>query len=217
MDFIVDFVYQQDWEDIIFTATAFVVTFGIHFFIRNKVHKTAERLELNKTNPLPDIIHLNISKYDTGKHTDYIIRYMVTGFALVCIIFTRIDIILCFLKIYLILKNFRTICISVTILPDITGGGKNTWVNGATNDLMFSGHVLLSTLLERFYVTYFVREEVFWLPSLFNIAIMINTIITRRHYTLDVLMAWYITYSFFHIYSSHVTLPPGIDYMKVVR
>ena len=213
MDYIVDFLYQQDWVDIIVSVSCFFITVGIHFYVRKKVTYIAEKEELNSKGPLPDLIHMNVSNLDTGKHTDYIIRYMISGFILIGFILNRIDILLCFLKIYSILKNFRTLCISVTIMPDISGKGKNTWLNGATNDLMFSGHVLVSTLLERFYSTYFVRKEVFWLPFIFNLIIMVNTIITRRHYTIDVLMAWYIAYTFFELSDRFMVLPEKIDFL----
>ena len=215
MDYMIDFVLQQNWTDIIFSTTALATTMALHYYVRSKVHGIAVQEKLNEKGPLPDLVHRNIPcPSGSGTHIDYIIRYMLLGFVLVCLIFNRFDLCIHLMKLFVILKNFRTVCMSVTILPDISGGGRHTWLNGGTNDLMFSGHVMLSTLTERFYVTYFVREDVFWLPGIFNLIIIINTIVTRRHYTIDVLLAWYITYTFFELSNRIFVSPSRIEFLN---
>ena len=214
MNALYGFVIRQNWWDIIPSISMLIMTMIFHYFVRNLVYRRAENTGINQKGPLPDLIHTYLQVPEqNGKHTDYVIRYMVSGFIIVCFIFDRIDICLHCLKLYCLLKLFRTLCMSVTILPDISGKGKNTWLGGGTNDLMFSGHVMLSSLLERYYVNYFFRDELFWFPMLFNLAIAANTVMTKRHYTIDVIFAWYITYTFYELSNRYIDFPPKIQFV----
>ena len=199
MNHLISFITEQNWSDIIFSTSFLFTTIGLHHFIRNKVYNIAKTKKLNEKGPLPDIIHINFVSDYNGKYTDIIIKIQIFFFILLIFIYNRIDIGMSFLKIYSILKNFRSLCMSVTILPDISGNGKSTWLDGGTNDLMFSGHILLSTLLERYYNYYFMPMKLKFLLFILNFIIMSNTILTKRHYTIDVIIAWYITYSFFEL------------------
>lgn len=191
---------SNNYHDIISSLFFFTMTIILHFFVRDKIHKKAKKLKINHNGPLYDIFH-NIydgcGKY--GKHTDYLLRYMLSSFLILCTILHRLDILLHMVKIYSVLKNLRTLSMCVTILPDISGKGKNTWLNGGTNDLFFSGHVMLSTLLERYYSTYFINDELCIIPWIVNLMIMINTVLTKRHYTIDVIYAWYVTFTLFEL------------------
>lgn len=190
-----------NFKSIFATLTIFLFSYGVHMKLRAKNFEIAENLNINKKGPLYDIFHTYIDWWslDNGKHTDYIIRYMVVSMIITFVSTFRLHLLVRFLQIYTCLFIFRTICMSITILPDITGKGKNTWINGGTNDLMFSGHAMLSTLLERFFIWYIVPPVFTFIPIICNILIMLNTVLTKRHYSIDVIIAWYVSFSFFHL------------------
>jgi hypothetical protein len=101
-----------------------------------------------------------------------------------------------FLGKYLLIMAFRAITMMSTILPKHEHcDTKLTWINmikGHCYDKVFSGHmsfVFLATLI-------YLREGILSLPMFFaiNVAQFLSIILTRSHYTVDVLLALFITY-----------------------
>lgn len=210
-DYLVSFLYNQDWLSIVSTCTALAGTMCAHYAIRTVNYKRAEAQGVNKRGPLPDVVHQLVRfKPVMGMYTDFVIRYMIFGVILLCLVVDRVDIGLHIVKLFCCLKWFRTFCMSMTILPDISGKGHDTWLHGGTNDLMFSGHVMLSTLLERSYNKFFLPETLFWLPVLLNTFNIVNTVATHRHYTIDVVVGFVVTYSFFELSGSLFSFPEKV-------
>lgn len=80
----------------------------------------------------------------------------------------------------------RAITTSVTIFQNDREPGSGEGLVNYTNDYIFSGHVTLSILISYFTGT-------LW-PTL-PILASLTTIATRAHYTIDVILAWFIFYA----------------------
>jgi len=99
------------------------------------------------------------------------------------------------------LHIIRIISNNLTILPSINKCKPSTsdkYSIGGCCDYMFSGHTFTS-LLPSLYITYYLNPFHPLLIFLYNIVNSLLIIISRRHYTDDVLIAWFITLFVFFI------------------
>ena len=99
-----------------------------------------------------------------------------------------------------ILFTIRIIANNLTVLPSIRAcvNTLNKWSFGGCCDLMFSGHTL-TCLIGSLYIIYYVNDSfttaiLFW--NLFNQYLIIAS---RKHYTDDVFLAWFVTLCVFFI------------------
>jgi hypothetical protein len=105
------------------------------------------------------------------------------------------------------LLSLRALSYRCTLLPDVTQEFKRPGLfTGGTFDLMFSGHVVFA-LIPTYCMIYFG-----WCHPLFLLFLALVNLLNawgiiwfRRHYTVDVWMAWLITTLFFYF---SVTYPP---------
>lgn len=98
-----------------------------------------------------------------------------------------------FFIVYAILIIIRTISMSITILPDWCTTiwkkyGKNN-VFGGCRDKLFSGHTATALLFSLFIYKKTNMVGIFLLPVIVSLC----TLISREHYSIDVLFAWIIT------------------------
>lgn len=111
---------------------------------------------------------------------------------------------------YILIRGFRLITMSVTILPQPNKNCKppserNTldrWLSGGCNDAIFSGHMsmMLITLL---YISKGVKSLfVKAMMVLFAIGYSLLIIMLRNHYTVDVILAWFISLSTYVMYEN---------------
>lgn len=94
-----------------------------------------------------------------------------------------------------ITKLFRIFCMASTVLPQLKKyedklrmGG----LNGTGTEYIFSGHACYSAITFWYLFFSVSRESIPWL-ILFNIASQSLIIISRNHYTVDIILAWIIT------------------------
>jgi hypothetical protein len=106
-----------------------------------------------------------------------------------------------FLTKFLIIMLIRAFTIISTVLPkyercDETFTFRSFCVGGCY-DKIFSGHTSFILLLTLFYL----RENIIKLPVFYGINIlnMLAIIATRSHYTIDVLIAIFVTFTIFNI------------------
>jgi len=106
-----------------------------------------------------------------------------------------------FLTKFLIIMFIRAFTILATVLPkyencDETFGFRSFFLGGCY-DKIFSGHTSFVLLLTLFYF----REHLINLPTLFaiNIVNILGIISTRSHYTIDVLLAIFVTTTIFNL------------------
>lgn len=112
--------------------------------------------------------------------------------------------------IYIFIRLFRLITMSITILPQPNKNCKppeerNTldrWFMGGCNDSIFSGHMsmMLITLL---YISKGVKSLfIKAMMVLFAIGYSLLIIMLRNHYTVDVILAWFISLSTYVMYEN---------------
>lgn len=142
---------------------------------------TYKRKIINKSNPLNDICHsnlVNLSKY----------KY-------ICDLFPFINIWLVnnyrtYLFNHAILVILRFICFHSTILPspmDLKLRFSFYIIPNFTYDLIFSGHTM--TCILAIYFTDYV-----YICIINSILCSISVILTKEHYTIDVIIAWLASY-----------------------
>lgn len=128
--------------------------------------------------------------------------YLVIGLAIYVYVTKDRDSILVkeFLPPLLILFYFRILCIWVTELPSSMRHNKRSYLNPVTIDHMFSGHTMFMMSF-LFYINIFYP---LYAPTIMFILIYTFTIIvSREHYSIDVLVSMALTYS---IFSKFITI-----------
>uniref|UniRef100_A0A6C0IF96 Sphingomyelin synthase-like domain-containing protein n=1 Tax=viral metagenome TaxID=1070528 RepID=A0A6C0IF96_9ZZZZ len=134
---------------------------------------------------------------------DYHISIDIIGFIAVipAIMYFNQELTIEFLTKFLIIMLIRAFTIVSTVLPKYercdTKFDYRNFILGGCYDKIFSGHtsfILLLTLL-------YYREHIINLPTLFvmNIINMLAIIATRSHYTVDVLIAIFVTTTIFNV------------------
>ena len=101
---------------------------------------------------------------------------------------------------YLILLRF--ICFNVTILPPPMKLEKRLSfgiIPNYTYDLIFSGHTMTCVLS-----IFCVKQSLILYTTLLSILCSLSLIITKEHYTIDVIIAWIGTYSIVSIHSINI-------------
>jgi len=147
--------------------------------------------------PLYDIVINNIpnlSKYH------FVINYIMIILLLPFLVNPKIKYFISIFKYTSIIIFFRAITTSVTILPSCHSKNcelQYSWLNyiiGHCNDKIFSGHTSLSlVLLYLIYRYNLVNNTLLYILIFIQILIAILLIATRGHYTIDVLLGYFIT------------------------
>lgn len=141
-----------------------------------------------------DILHENTPEFHDWRGMNDIIPLVL----LVSTFFIKnpVPLVKEFIGKYLLIMVFRALTMMSTILPKHEKCDPNlTWIQmikGQCYDKVFSGHmsfVLLATLL-------YLREGFISVPTFLalNIAEFSSIVLTRSHYTVDVILAIFITY-----------------------
>jgi hypothetical protein len=171
-----------------------------HIFV---TYTTINRISLNETcnvQPLYDIIH-----YNTSNLSDY--KYLVDLLAFVFIL----PLIYCngkckseFIYISTIVIILRSFTILVNDLPKSDINCKQTstiysYIFGHCHDKIFSGHValtLIALLLIKKYDIF--NKKITSIISILHLFYSFLIILTRGHYTMDVLLSYYIVIPLFY-------------------
>lgn len=160
--------------------------------------------------PLHDIVHSNTPNM---KHFYWIGDFLVCSLLtyLFCMVYIhKIDIVNVIIM-FLLLQVLKSITSMVTILPDPSGmcnskhGGKDILKKlfGNCNDLMFSGHTGFAFLCLMILRPYLQPFSCFIL-YIFVCILCLVTITTCNHYTIDVIMSYFVAYFVYHNLSKDV-------------
>lgn len=151
-----------------------------------------KRMKHEAGRPLPDVIHdnfPNLTKYEAW--IDLIPAFL--GCIVVALVvtgnFRNIRRIVMTLAILLVL---RCVCFSVTVLPtpfDVC----DPLAVGGCHDCVFSGHTAITLLFAS--VIYEVYPDMKWPLLAYCILGSLFIVMTRSHYTIDVIVAWIATHS----------------------
>lgn len=111
---------------------------------------------------------------------------------------------------YILIRGFRLITMSVTVLPQPNNNCKppsernmiDRWLSGGCNDSIFSGHTALMIIL-LLYINKGVKSSFMkCMMMLFAVGYSLLIIMLRNHYTVDVVLAWFISISTFILYEN---------------
>ena len=131
----------------------------------------------------------------------YIIDIIALIILIPAFIYFNNDLSVEFLTKFLIIMFIRSFTIISTVLPKYEQCDEKFTIRsfflGGCYDKIFSGHTSFTLLLTLMYY----REDIINLPTLYvtNIFNMLSIIATRSHYTVDVLIAIFVTFTIFNI------------------
>tara|TARA_B100000424_G_C22923106_1_gene491132 strand:- start:25 stop:645 length:621 start_codon:yes stop_codon:yes gene_type:complete len=162
-----------------------------NFLLQNTPHEYAHK------EPLYDIIINNIPDYSKYH---YLVNLIMLILIIPFIIDPKLKYFISIFKYFSIIIFLRVITTSVTILPACElncckmRNDLMHYIFGHCNDKIFSGHTSLSLILVYLIYKYkLVSNNLLYLFIGIQIFIALLLIITKGHYTIDVLLAYFIT------------------------
>lgn len=175
--------------------------FIIHSYFNSLVQNTGHEFYKNRTNVnIYDIIHVNFPNYEQYE--------LMTNVIALCTLVPLIhkynkEIFFKFVKLLLIIYSIRDITINLTILPknEICLVKTDTYshIVGSCYDKIFSGHFAFVYILS---LLYYSNKYITNIPVLvgWNILNGFVIIITRSHYTNDVIVSFFICSYVYNIF-----------------
>lgn len=159
--------------------------------------------ENNNDKPLNDIIHIISDKYFKINKTLLIIKDILCFLPLLYMIYKHPIFICKYIDAYIILRLLKNIFCWITILPIIKRRKNINSLSdiccldiGGNHDLMFSGHIILLLTGILSYMKYYNKNINIYIIFYLLITSII-VIITKSHYSIDVLTSYFVTYSVF--------------------
>lgn len=174
----------------------YIIPFLLHFLttyylLHGKPHNYSHG------EPLYDIIMSNIP--DFSKY-HYIVNYIMIILMLPFIFYPKTKYFISIFKYFSIIIFIRCFTTIVTILPSCEknyckfGNNFLNYIFGHCNDKIFSGHTALSLILV-YLLNYYkiVNKNLLYFFIFIQILIALLLVITKGHYTIDILIAYFIT------------------------
>ena len=162
--------------------------------------------KLKSQKPLYDIIASNTKNYSKYNHIpNYIIGFISIFILFPLIIEPNLNYFKSLFKYVSVLVFIRSITTFVTILPAQSKKCENknnllTYLNGHCIDKIYSGHTALSLLVVLLYYKYNTLPITFTnILLILQIITAFFLILTRSHYTIDVILAYIITFGVYII------------------
>ena len=178
-----------------------IVAIILHFLCTSYVWETGTMhyITNNNTN-IYDIIHNNTPDYSRFNYTKnlYLLLFFIPIISNINLITSNI--ILEFIIKFCIVLIFRSIFMVTTILPKQNGcsvkslGWFDMTIGGTCYDKILSGHFAFGLLLTLMMFKYnFVKPDRYYYFIILNIVHAIILAVTRSHYTLDIVLALFVT------------------------
>lgn len=165
---------------------------GIRGFIKSK----------SDDEKLPDLLHYYLPDLkDHYIYTEILFWCIIVGFILFSIIKNQLCIWYQVLFLLVLFHFIKLICSIITILPDPSGICKDKKTIGGCNELMPSGHMSTLLILLFCFWSFMDKKQQVLFTSIIGIY-AIAIICVKNHYTIDVIMSFFVVYTLFH-----VTLP----------
>lgn len=184
-----------------------------YYFIPYIMHIISSCLLFSKSSmfckdypPLYDIIISNTPDLSKYHYIPNILMFFISVFLLIPLFFKNYKLFISFFKYFSIIVLLRTITTQVTVLPPQTECKyeKNFFnifymcLNGHYIDKIFSGHTSASLLIVLLYFRYNILDKnLLYLLLGLQILLAFSLILTRSHYTIDILIAYIITFGIF--------------------
>jgi hypothetical protein len=165
------------------------------FYLNNYTKKNDNNIPLN------DLIHNISKKYFKINKIKLIIKDILCFLPLLYMIYNHPSFICKYIDAYIILRLLKNIFCWITILPVINNKKKINKLSdicclniGGNHDLMFSGHITILLIGIISYIKYYNKKiDIKIVLYLFFSSLLV--IITKSHYSIDVLTAYFVSYS----------------------
>jgi len=183
--------------------------FTIHTYFNTHAQVTGDLFYGNKDNPeVYDILHKLLPDLS---HNEWIVNYLAVASLIPLILNFSKELVITFIGFMIVIYLIRDITINLTILPKQSNCKMKKkeeftlydHVVGICYDKIFSGHFSLTLMLTLLYYSYGIITNIPLLVG-WNIINGLSIISTRSHYTIDVVMAFFVC-SF--IYTNNLKIP----------
>ena len=176
----------------------YIIPFIFHILSNKFLYSMQQRKSTYQ--PLYDIIISNVpdlSKYNFIPNTLTLIMF---SFLIIPLCLKpNVNVFISLFKYLSVIILLRSITTSVTILPSSVNGCKFdlsflTFLNGHCIDKIFSGHTSITLLLVFLYNKYnIISSNLIYVLLFLQILVSISLILTKEHYTIDVILGYLIT------------------------
>lgn len=175
----------------------FVLIWLVINLINNTILRNYKKKHPIDNEPLPDILHQNFIDKRHYLVVEYIFYVILISLFLFCAFHDAYSSISEMILLLVIFYSIKLFCSIVTILPDPSGFCHKKRVLGGCNNLIPSGHVGTLFIIMFCLVPYM---SISW-KIIFSVVIMfyaLCVIVVRNHYTIDVIMSWFVVYAIYH-------------------
>jgi hypothetical protein len=186
----------------------YILYIGIYYIIHTYFDKVVQNTGHSYYNDTcQETVHDFFHEILPDWSEDEWITNIIVLLSIIPMFFTNSSFQLHFISMLIVVYLIRDITINLTILPKHKNCIKhNKWyqhITGGCYDKIFSGHFSLTYLLTLFYYSYGIITNIPLLVS-WNIVNAFTILLTRSHYTIDIVMAFFVC-SF--IFSNNITIP----------
>lgn len=209
------YAFTLSYENARLTVPSFLVWFislAIHTYASKiTLHRGTSVHDLRHSPPLFDIIHdytPSFQQYRIVPELCYLAPVLFTS-ALMLYHFDQrsLDCIRTFLWTHAFLLCFRAISFSSTLLPDSSQTCHTSIFTGSCYDLIYSGHVMIMLLSILLGQHFFILNPIINAIFILDLAVTsVLVIVTRNHYTVDVVIALLMTPLTFIAFTRHPPL-----------
>jgi len=176
----------------------YIIPYIMHFL--TVVYLFSKKETIRGSKPLYDTIISNIPDLSKFRNIPNILLLVLMSYLIIPLIFNpNIDVFISIYRYFSIILFLRSITISSTILPPINRNcvfklNMQTFMEGHCLDKIFSGHTAFSLLLVFVCNKFNILSKTFiYIMLLTQFLLALSLILTREHYTVDVILGYLIT------------------------
>ena len=194
------------------TLYIYLLFYLIHFIGQYKLMKYGASKNIKNLKQLPDILLDNLPYYpNLVKYMDII---LIMFFIPLVLSNNFVDDTILFFKFFSIILILRLLTSFVTLIPPIKCRYKKSrssikkpinYLTGHNYDKIFSGHTsIILILIMIYYNKKIISKNKCFILFIFNIIYSFLILITRQHYSVDVILAYIITIPYFYLLKNYV-------------
>lgn len=176
----------------------YIIPFIFHILSNKFLYSMQQRKSTYQ--PLYDIIISNVSDLSRYNFIPNTLTLILFSFLIIPLCLKpNVNVFISLFKYLSVIIFLRSITTSVTILPSSVNGCKFdlnflTFLNGHCIDKIFSGHTSITLLLVFLYNKYnIITSNLIYVLLFLQILVSISLILTKEHYTIDVILGYLIT------------------------
>ncbi len=176
----------------------YIIPYIMHFL--TVVYLFSKKEVIRGSKPLYDIIISNIPDLSKFRNIPNMLLLVLMSYLIIPLFFKpNIDVFISIYRYFSIILLLRSFTISSTILPPINSNcdfklNMQTFMDGHCLDKIFSGHTAFSLLLVFVCNKFNILSKTFiYILLLIQFVLALSLILTREHYTVDVILGYLIT------------------------